>query len=228
LNGSAWVEHAIQTGPDFLFELVPKSTGPEVQACAAEYIGEKLVYIHGSEKEGYKTKVVDDQLGNGFGCTWVDLNGDGKLDLLATNHLNQNGSVFAYTWTGDLGSEDARIEKFVLATGFSAISTAQGTASPGDAIPFYPKKHAHGGKPLILVSADNGNAFYILTPESRDSTNMKYKSTFIEYVGADVGRIAIGDTDGDGMNELFVPAYDLGQVVHYKISEAKFSEAIVV
>jgi len=169
------------------------------------------------------------ELGNGFGCTWVDLNGDGQLDLLATNHLNKNGSVFGYTWSGDLADNNTKVEKFVLATGFSAVTDAQGTASPGDAIPFYPRAGEKTGKPLILVSADNGNAFYVLSPESQDPTNMNYKSQFIEYVGADVGRIAIGDTDGDGMNEFFLPAYDLGQVVHYKLgkSDALLSPIVV-
>jgi len=157
-----------------------------------------------------------------------DLNADGELDLLATNHLNQNGSVFAYTWSGDLAT--AKVEKYVLATGFSAVSTMQGTASPGDAIPFHPDKtlFPKQQKPFILVSADNGNAIYVLVPESMEHGDWKYKKQFIEYIGADVGRIAIGDTDGDGFNEFFVPAYDLGQVVHYKIQRISEAEAIVV
>eukprot|EP00929_Paragymnodinium_shiwhaense_P122781 TRINITY_DN9586_c0_g1_i1.p1 TRINITY_DN9586_c0_g1~~TRINITY_DN9586_c0_g1_i1.p1 ORF type:complete len:432 (+),score=104.15 TRINITY_DN9586_c0_g1_i1:75-1370(+) len=229
LNGTAWVEHFIQKGPDFLFTLAPKATGPEIQACAAEYIGERLTLVHGSESKGYKTRVLDSDLGHGFGCSWVDLNGDGKLDLLATNHLNQNGSVFGYSWDGDISSEATKIQKYVLATGFSAVTKMAGTAAPGDAIPFFPKKGAETGKPMILVSGDNGNSFYVLVPEAQaDASNWKYTKQLIDFVGADVGRIAVGDTDGDGLAEFFVPAYDAGEVIHYKIKERNTTADVIV
>merc|ERR1712224_33211 len=99
---------------------------------------------------------------------------DGKLDLLATNHLNQNGSVLGYTWEGDLATTTS-IKKHVLATGFSATTTDTGKASPGDAIPFYVKTTGNEGKkPLILTSGDNGNYFLILGPNSEDANGMTY------------------------------------------------------
>lgn len=52
---------------------------PQLGVCAAEYLGERLTYTSGSERTGYRTRVVDDALGPGFGCTFVDLNGDGKV-----------------------------------------------------------------------------------------------------------------------------------------------------
>jgi len=219
LDGTPWTEHAIADGPDFLFEPAPKAvSGDEFGACAAEYVGERLTYVHGSEKLGYSTRVVDAELGHGFGCTWVDLNGDGKLDLLATNHLNQGGSVFAYTWDGDLGDNSSTVHKHVLATGFNAATTGAGQAAPGDAIPFFVEtKNAHG-KPLILVSADNGNYICYLVPNApNDPSDWTYTKKMIEFIGVDVGRPAIADTDGDGYNEIFVPAYDAGQVLQYKV-----------
>jgi len=219
LDGTPWVEHHIQEGPDFLFEVAPQTlTGAELGVCAAEYIGERLIYVHGSTAGGYATRVIDDELGHGFGCTWVDLNGDGKLDLLATNHVNQDGSVFAYSWDGNLSNSATSVRKHVLATGFSAVSRSAGQAAPGDAIPFFAEPGNTSGKPMILVSADNGNAIYGLVPaRPNDPTDWTYTKQLLSYIGADVGRIAIGDTDRDGFNEFFVPAYDHGQVVHFKI-----------
>merc|ERR1712187_268361 len=116
------------------------------------------------------------------------------------------------------------IHRHVLATGFSAVSDAQGTASPGDAIPFYATTAATDAKPLLLVSADNGNYLCVLVPDApKDPRDWTYSKQMIEYIGADVGRPAIGDVDGDGYNELYVPAYDAGQVLQYKAKAPSLS-----
>lgn len=46
--------------------------------------------------------------------------------------------------------------------------------------------------------------------------------------GADVGRPSIGDVDGDGLNEIYVPAYDAGQVVQYKVKMGEDHTTVVV
>merc|ERR1719343_1003010 len=93
-----------------------------------------------------------------------------------------------------------------------------GTAAPGDAVPFFAETGNEKVKPLVLVSGDNGNYISILVPNKPDDpSDWTYSKQMLDYIGADVGRIAVGDTDGDGYNELFVPAYDLGQVVHYRL-----------
>eukprot|EP00959_Pyramimonas_sp_CCMP1952_P006371 133272-Pyramimonas_sp.AAC.1 len=53
-----------------------------------------------------------------------------------------------------------------------------------------------------------------------DPNDWTYAKQRLAFLGADVGRIAIADTDGDGYNELFIPAYDLGMLVHYKFGSA--------
>ena len=141
--------------------------------------------------------------------------------MLVTNHKNQDGSVFAYSWEGDLKASSTLVKKHTLATGFSAVSTQQGTASPGDALPFYPRVSASrqtGQKPFVLVSSDNGNSLYALLPyEPNNPDSWLYTKEYIADIGADVGGLAIGDTDGDGWTDIYVPAYDLGHVVHYEI-----------
>merc|ERR1711865_874421 len=204
LNGQPWVEHVLTEGPAFQFAPQPDNTLANFGVAAAEYIDQKLAYYY-IEQNKTVSRVVDAELGPGFGVVWADVNGDGKMDLLATNHVNQNGSVTAYTWTGNL--KDAVVTKHVLASGFNAVSTATGTASPGDAFTFQPKD-GRTQKPYVFVSGDNGNTIFALVPTSEDKDDWTYDKVEMSYLGADIGRPSIGDVDGDGYVEVFVPAYD--------------------
>merc|ERR1712086_302796 len=204
LNGQPWVEHVLTEGPDFQFAPQPGNTLANFGVAAAEYIDQKLAYYY-IEQNKTVSRVVDAELGPGFGVVWADVNGDGQMDLLATNHVNQNGSVTAYTWTGDL--KDAVVTEHVLASGFNAVSTATGTASPGDAFTFQPKD-GRTQKPYVFVSGDNGNTIFALVPTSEDKDDWTYDKVEMSYLGADIGRPSIGDVNGDGYVEVFVPAYD--------------------
>ena len=49
------------------------------------------------EDAGRWVRTVDDDLGAGFDLSLIDLNNDGRLDILATNHENdERAGVFAY------------------------------------------------------------------------------------------------------------------------------------
>jgi hypothetical protein len=215
LSGAPWAEHHFADGPDFLFCLQPGS--PTLALAAPEYIGERIVYYY-MQNGTLRSRVLDERSGPGFSCSWVDLNGDGRLELLATNHLNQNGSVFAYSFDGDDFSV-AEVSRHVLASGFGATSKQAGTAGPGDAMAFLPST-SHRGKPYVFVSGDNGNDIFVLVPDSEDPGKWSYTSQKIADVGADVGRPAIGDTDGDGFADVFVPAYDKNTLLHYTFGAA--------
>lgn len=226
LDGKApWVMHKLHDGPDFLFTPHPDPAAGFLVA-AAEYVAKKVaVYsIKNGTTSGegvVQERVIDADSGPGFSVSWVDLNGDGYLDLLATNHLNQNGSVFAYTWgAGDITDPNTKVTKHVLATGFSAISTSQGTAAPGDAVAFWPEEKLKGrGKPWIFVSGDNGNTIVLLrATEGSDKDDWTYSKQVLAYMGADVGQNVIGDTNSNGLMDLYVPAYDNDEIVHYEFS----------
>jgi len=210
LSDKPWTDHHLVDGPDFTFCKHPTTTS--LALVAPEFITGKTVY-YWMENSTMHSRVLDEEPGPGFSCSWTDLNGDGNLDLLATNHVNQNGAVYAYTFDGH-DIRTARVTRYVLSKGFNAITRAQGTASPGDAIAFQPKV-GDSGKPLIFLSGDNSNSIFVLVPISEIATEWGYTTQLLEFIGADIGRPAIGDTDGDGYVDVYVPAYDNNALVHY-------------
>jgi len=215
LSGNPWEEHQLAAGPDFLFCVHP--TSERLALVAPEFINEKIVYWWQKEDGTMASRVLDEQSGPGFSCSWEDLNGDGKLELLATNHAAANGSVYVYSFAGD-DLTTAEVTRHVLATGFTPFKITTGQASPGDAIAFRPEVHSTG-KPHIFLSGDNSNSIFLLTPKSEDVNDWSYETEKIADLGADVGRPSIGDVDGDGFADVFVPAFDIKQILHYQFSK---------
>jgi len=211
-SGNPWTDHHLVDGPDFLFCQHPSTT--TLALAAPEFISRKLVY-YWMENGTMQSRVLDDRLGPGFSCSWVDINGDGHLDLLATNHVNNNGAVYAYTFTGD-DIRAAQVTRHVLSKGFNAVSPAPGLFSPGDAIAFEARPDGLG-KPLIIVSGDNSQSIYMLVPDSENATDWRYKTQLVDFLGATIGRPAIGDTDGDGNPDIYVPAYEDNVIIHYEL-----------
>eukprot|EP00420_Gonyaulax_spinifera_P020517 CAMPEP_0197902992 /NCGR_PEP_ID=MMETSP1439-20131203/54851_1 /TAXON_ID=66791 /ORGANISM="Gonyaulax spinifera, Strain CCMP409" /LENGTH=436 /DNA_ID=CAMNT_0043524073 /DNA_START=62 /DNA_END=1372 /DNA_ORIENTATION=+ len=223
LSGKPWEEHHLADGPDFLFCVQP---GTKTLALAApEYISKRIVYYFMHEGK-LKSRILDEASGPGFSCSWEDLDGDGRLELLATNHVNENGSVYAYSFDGDDFST-AAITRHVLATGFNAATRSQGTASPGDAVAFRPSSNDKG-RPHIFLSGDNSNSIFMLSPTSEEAGTWTYTTQQIAYLGADIGRPAIRDTDGDGFADIYVPAYDNNVLVHYSFRESSNLTQIMV
>jgi len=210
LGGQPWEEHELAPGPDFLFCVHPDSS--KLALVAPEFISGKVVYWY-MRNGSMASRLLDDSLGPGFSCSWEDLNHDGRLDLLVTNHAAVNGSVFAYTFNSeDLVTSD--VTRHVLATGFTPAKIDKGKASPGDALAFKPQSNMTG-KPYIFVSGDNSNSIFLLVPRSEDPEDWRYQREEIQDFGADVGRPSIGDVDNDGFADVFVPVYNAKVIAHY-------------
>jgi len=215
LSGEPWQENPMGPGPDFLFCMKP---GKTFALVAPEYISGKVVYWY--MKDGkLSTRILDMSIGPGFSCSWEDLNNDGHLDLLVTNHRVTNGSVFAYTFSSS-EVETAIVTRHVLATGFTPSKVKTGNASPGDAVAFRPKIKDET-KPWIFVSGDNSNSIFMLTPKSEAADDWSYVTKKVADVGVDVGRPSIADVDLDGFADIFVPLYNAKKVAHYTFTSAQ-------
>ena len=70
------------------------------------------------------------------------------------------------------------------------------------------------------MSGDNSNSIFLLTPKTQDPEDWTYATEQLDSFDADVGRPAIGDVDGNGFADVFVPVYDAKRVAHYEFRAA--------
>lgn len=140
--------------------------------------------------------LLDMTLGPSFDISVIDLNGDGKLDLLVTNHV-ANASlsgVYAYESppAGTPLTHVSAWSKHTLASGFVTREPGlPGTqASPGAARAFFPCT-APGGKPSVSLAGDGDQRFYVLDPlVPSDPTDWTYNLTEVWDCKGTVGQQA--------------------------------------
>lgn len=239
LSGKKWEEHHVVDGPDFHFLWVPGSD--KFEFFATHFVTEKVVYYWRAEDGTMKNRIIDDTCGPAFSASWVDLNSDGRLELMVSNHKQVGGSVYAYqfdcTQCDYSDPENSKVTRHELAGGFNAVMTSGPAsipgviprqASPGDAVAF----QLGAGKPHIIVSGDGTFDVSLLIPKSQDANNFEYtKQQIVNVLDGVVGRPAVGDTDGDGFADVYIPAWANNELLHLKFSPADGSrrlDAVVV
>jgi len=221
--GVFWEEHVLAEGPDIMIELVWLEGSPEnaqPMIVASQFFSQKLTLWWVDQNSTWaestpQSRVIDGQAGALFDTQYIDLNNDGKKDLLVTNHMHDanQAAVFAYTvpenWQTDPWP------RYVLATNITTRKIGPNQASPGRAKAFHPNTTETDTKRTIIVGGDGAEVAFMLYPNSEDPNNWDYTREDIINTGCTVGQVEVGDTNGDNMVEFFVPAFEKNTVYAY-------------
>eukprot|EP00475_Leptophrys_vorax_P004872 TRINITY_DN1290_c0_g1_i1.p1 TRINITY_DN1290_c0_g1~~TRINITY_DN1290_c0_g1_i1.p1 ORF type:complete len:417 (-),score=125.51 TRINITY_DN1290_c0_g1_i1:37-1287(-) len=220
----AWTEHVITEGPEVMFQ-VHEMDGDDstIDLIAAQFFSAKLrayFFSKADPSQGYSVD-IDTALGQAYSIQVVDLNADGKKDLLVTTHENgAKSAVYAYEIPENVNGTWTR-HTLAGASNFPVTEGGFNQYAPGFAYSFFPKIDSPDNKkPSILVAGDGSQSAYLMTPGAAD---FEYSIEVITKVNGVIGSIGIADVDGDGYVEFFVPDYDQSQVIAYTFSPAPAS-----
>jgi len=237
----AWQDHLlIRQGPDVYFEEhILESEGVEYSVMIASELWSEninLYYVENTpgawaQPQNIKTVVVDAEPGQPFECHMVDLNNDGRMEILAsafdTRKGNETGNLWAYTLEGDwkVASNWKRIS---LSSGFTANSYLFGNSmTPGKQRLFYPSEEykntpnslGNPAKPWIALSGDDDGVHYVMHPMSDELDNWDYDlKIMVDTEATTAGTMAVADLDGDGFTEIISAGYTEGMVYVYSFS----------
>jgi len=204
---SEWKTHIIAEGPDVIFKSKPYKGGLAV--FCTEFFGDiPRISVRLVNTQGVQTamRIIDDNLGKPFAVNLVDLDDDGKYELLASNHQDDEDDikmgVFAYeiNWDDLINGEYPR---HTVAYDVSNIKQkTAGVGSPGFAYGFYPKQGMTGPKHVICAGDGSFDVWY-MTPTGR----FQYDVQVIDINGT-TGELLLHDFDGDGVMDIIVPDND--------------------
>jgi hypothetical protein len=213
----AFEETILVSGPDVFFQAKDLDGDGIEELVAAEFFGKKLVLFWWDSGRLQK-RLIDDQIGSVFDLVFGDLQGDGSLALVVTNHEGgHQGAVYAYEVPHDF--KQGEWKKHPLLGQIVTHQPGFNSAAPGSPIVFYPSS-APQGKPWIFVSGDGSQRGHLLTPHSSNPTDWNYIETIILTSRSTIGKAAVGDVDGTGFKTIFIPEYDGNQIDVFKITPA--------
>jgi hypothetical protein len=227
-NGSftsgPWQEHLIVEGPDVIFDRLSHTVsvdgvdGVHAVFCSEFFARRLTVHFISPTGKLIKSRVIDtDVPGRPFMVRVEDLMGDGRLQLLVTNHDSKEevSRVVAYEIPDNL--LDGTYAKHVLASGFKTkFSITPGAASPGFAYGFYPRANSEGPK-HILLEGDGSHEVYLLSPVQ--DQRLVYETKMVTDIGGTVGALLIRDLNGDGIMDVLVANNDASEITSFTFAE---------
>lgn len=227
-------------GPGVSFHVTRFGDGTLPEIVATEFFKDHTLAIYScsqatwaacGQSGKYKKSILDDQEGPFFASQIVDLNGDGKPEILATSQQAKtvDGRVLAYELKeGGDGRDSASWTRHVLADGFRPRpKEPSGSGSPGSAQAFI-SDAAVGGKPHIIFSGDDGGFVDILVPTSQSASDWIYEKRSVYQTDkktqqgvCTIGTVYAADIDGTGKPEVFVASYAEDQLLMFTFDAPK-------
>ena len=209
ITKDTWTEHVIAKGPDI--NVVTLNQDGTLQIFATEFFSEKLTILW-REGDIWQRRVIDDQIGAAFDLSLEDLNNDGKLDLLVTNHRGDaRASIFAYEIPTDF--KKGKFKRHTLMSGILTKIRGFNQAAPGTAIAYTTQA---GKKPNIVAAGDGSGQVHLLNPLSEDPEDWTYTAESILTTTSTIGSMAL-TPQVDGSTLLYVPAYNESKIYLLKI-----------
>jgi hypothetical protein len=117
-----------------------------------------------------------------YAMTSADMNGDGRVDLVAANEIGNSVTVFLGRGDGTFEAMPARFPTGEYPTGVAVADF------DGDGIPDVVTANYHGNSVSLLLGVGDGN--------------LKPATDYATEAGAETSNLAVGDLDGDGIPDV--------------------------
>eukprot|EP00835_Amoeboradix_gromovi_P005943 NODE_620_length_5922_cov_0.203160.p2 type:complete len:375 gc:universal NODE_620_length_5922_cov_0.203160:3987-5111(+) len=157
---------------------------------------------------------ITNKIGNIFNLQLADINNDGIMEILVSNHQTKKDSVkgAVYTFTPNMVGKIEQWEWImnIIINNIPVRNTGPNEASPGTAITL--PKHNSKGYPYIAVSGDGSQDVLMLIPTNSE---FQYTAEVITDCGSTVGELLYGALDGEDL--LMVPCYGESEIRFYKL-----------
>jgi len=204
-----WEVHYIADGPSTWTRTNVLENYPnELIVWSAEFWNERLALYRVSSVDGTlidKRIIDDDNFGSAYSIRMVDLNGDGKKQLLAHNwqREKEDTRIYAYTIPDDL--MNGYFEKFLIAKNFKPVKNlVNSNRSPSFPYPVYPDGYEPNKRAHILVAGSGNYKASLLIPTGDDPSKFEYEKKEIVDAGGVVGDIVTSDLDENGWLEMWI------------------------
>jgi hypothetical protein len=212
-----WVEHVItdfplsQTGPDITLDIADLEGDGVPEIVANNFFVTESISLYGApvgdaDWSGVNTatnppRIVDISADQGapFSVSFEDLNRDGLLDVLASNHASDDcfprtqdvipgriyaleqpasGDLFNDPWVTHILKDDIRPQPTYPAP--NNDPAGPGRLAPGLAQVFWPTPwDEYSSRPWIVAGGDEAAKVWLLKPTSQDPNNWDYDSAVI-------------------------------------------------
>lgn len=239
-NGTWGKTQVITKGPGVGFTAADIDGDGKMEIIATEFFLHQQLAIYScpetswakcADKSNVVETVIDANDGPFFQCSWVDLNGDGKIDILATAQQQTvdkkviPGKVLAFEQPSAWTAGNTNWTRHVLADGYlPQPKQPTGSGAPGIPVAFHmtAKGMRNLEKPLIVLSGDDGGVVDLLTPASKSHTDWTYtkKTLYTSQKATSQGVNTIGSvlvapaTKSEGP-QLFIPSYAESKLLMY-------------